>query len=55
MKLKNAALSYNELCNKKYKIIVAKKGKIQNIDLSFNINQFHHLPVFFTRNKLKTS
>lgn len=43
MKLKNAALSYNELCNKKYEIIVAKKGKRHNIDLSFNINQFYHL------------
>jgi hypothetical protein len=43
MKLKNAAISFDNLCKKKYKLIVAKKRKEYNIDLLFKRNQFYHL------------
>ena len=43
MKLKNAAIHFENICNKKYLIIVAKKGKTHNINLTFEKNQFYHL------------
>ncbi len=43
MKLKNAAIHFENICNKKYILIVAKKGKTHNINLTFEKNQFYHL------------
>lgn len=43
MKLKKAATNFDNICSKKYKIIVAKKGKTHNINLTFERNQFFHL------------
>ncbi len=43
MKLKNAAIHFENICNKKYKFIVAKKGKTHKINLTFDKNQFYHL------------